>query len=155
MCPIELWEIKKFQNDIVVINPVKKSKAAPSIREIKAKNNSDVDKVSKELIVYTESSHVKNCSDQIRELYDAYKLAILNLDNDIEIIAKKLYIAFKKKRNIVDIVVLKNSLKVFINMSSGTLDDPKGLMRNVSSIGHWGNGDYEVFCAQVQADFLQ
>lgn len=24
------------------------------------------------------------------------------------------------------------------------LDDPKKLMRDVSSIGHWGNGDYEV-----------
>jgi predicted transport protein len=24
------------------------------------------------------------------------------------------------------------------------LDDPKGVARDVSSIGHWGNGDYEI-----------
>jgi len=25
------------------------------------------------------------------------------------------------------------------------LDDPKNVARDVSEIGHWGNGDYEVF----------
>lgn len=39
---------------------------------------------------------------------------------------------------------MKNSLKLFVDMPSGTLDDPKELMRNVSAIGHWGDGDYEI-----------
>ena len=43
-----------------------------------------------------------------------------------------------------DIVILKSGLKIFINLKKDTLDDPKKLMRDVSSIGHWGNGDYEV-----------
>ncbi len=29
-------------------------------------------------------------------------------------------------------------------MTKGELDDPKGICRDVSSIGHWGNGDYEI-----------
>ena len=33
---------------------------------------------------------------------------------------------------------------MWINMSHGELDDPKELARNVASIGHWGNGDYEL-----------
>jgi len=40
-------------------------------------------------------------------------------------------------------VVLKKGLKLFINLSKGQLDDAKGLMRDVSNTGHWGNGDYE------------
>jgi len=35
-------------------------------------------------------------------------------------------------------------LKLWINLSKGKLDDPKNITRDVSSIGHWGNGDYEI-----------
>lgn len=59
-------------------------------------------------------------------------------------IYKKHYIAFKKKRNLVDINVQKKSLKLWINKRFGELDDPKHLARNVAEVGHWGNGDYEI-----------
>lgn len=39
---------------------------------------------------------------------------------------------------------IKKSLKLFINLYVNKLDDPKNLMRDVSNIGHWSNGDYEV-----------
>ncbi len=29
-------------------------------------------------------------------------------------------------------------------MSYGQLDDPKRITRDVSTTGHWGNGDYEI-----------
>jgi predicted transport protein len=29
-------------------------------------------------------------------------------------------------------------------MKKGTLNDPKNISRDVSTVGHWGNGDYEV-----------
>lgn len=60
---------------------------------------------------------------------------------------KKLYLAYKTTRNFVDIVFNKSKLKLYINMKTGTLDDPRGIARDVESpvhIGHWGNGDYEV-----------
>ncbi|WPR73259.1 DUF5655 domain-containing protein [Flavobacterium sp. NG2] len=69
---------------------------------------------------------------------------MFNLTDDIEIVPKKLYIAFKKNKNIADIVILKKGIKIFINLKKGQLDDSKGLMKDVSETGHWGNGDYEV-----------
>ena len=57
----------------------------------------------------------------------------------------KVYIAFKiGSRNIVDITVFKKQLKLFINLPLGKLDDPKLIARDMSKIGHLGNGDYEV-----------
>lgn len=44
----------------------------------------------------------------------------------------------------VDLLPQKNQLKIWINLSKGELNDPNDLLRDVSSIGHWGNGDYEV-----------
>jgi predicted transport protein len=100
--------------------------------------------VTSEIKVYTEEDHTANKSDEIIELYETYRNAITNLTDDIEIEPKKLYIAFKKNKNIADIVILKKGLKLFINLSKGNLNDPKKLMRDVSNTGHWGNGDYEL-----------
>lgn len=139
---IELWEVKKYENNLISINPVKKSKSAESIKPITS-SNSQLESVTKEIKVYTEEEHLVNKPDDVVELYESYKEAILNLADDIEVKANKLYIAFKKDKNISDIVILKKGLKIFINLSKGNLDDPKGIMRDVSNTGHWGNGDYE------------
>ncbi len=142
---IELWEVKQFDNDIIVVNPIKKSKSAPSIKQVQQSEDSDLSKITKEIKVYTEDEHLEGKSDEIKELYEIYKQAILNLASDLEIKPKKMEIGVTKNGKIFsDIVILKSGLKIFINLKKDTLDDPKKLMRDVSSIGHWGNGDYEV-----------
>lgn len=142
---IELWEVKQFENDIVVINPIKKSKSAPSIKQIQQNANSDISKVAKEIVVYTEEDHLQNRSDDIRELYESFKDSLLLLSSEIEVHPKKWYIAFKTKKNIADIELQNGGLKLWINLKKGQLDDPKKLMRDVSVLkGHNGNGDYEL-----------
>ncbi len=142
--PIELWEIKLFENNIVVINPIKKSQSAPSIKQVQTKNDSTINKVTQEIKVYTEEEHLEGKSDEVKELYDVFKAGILNLSSDIEIVAKKLYIAFKREKNIVDIRIQQKGLKIWINLHKGELDDPKHLAKDISNVGHWGNGDYEI-----------
>ena len=139
---IELWEIKRYENDLVSINPIKKTKSAESIKPL-TKQNSIIKSVTDEIKVYNEEDHLSSSSEEIIELYENFKNAILNLTDDIEIDPKKLYIAFKKNKNIADIVILKKGIKIFINLKKGQLDDPKDLMKDVSEKGHWGNGDYE------------
>ena len=144
--PIELWEIKQFENDIIVINPIKKSQSAPSIKQVQStKGESDFSKVADEIKVYTEEDHLNGKSDEIKELYDAFKTGILNLSPDIDVEPKKWYIAFKRGSNIADISPMKNGIKLGINLKPGQLDDPKKLMRDVSTLkGHQLNGDYEL-----------
>ncbi len=143
--PIELWELKQYERDIIVVNPIRKSKGAPTIKTIQTVSNSELDKVSKEVKVYTEEAHLVGKTDDILELYEAFKQAISNLGHDVDIKPKKKEIDFTKEGKIfADICVLKSSLKIWINLKIGELDDPKGLARDVSSIGHWGNGDYEL-----------
>jgi predicted transport protein len=142
--PIELWECKRYEKDIIVINPIKKSNSAPKISHVQSKADSDISKVTKQVKVYTEEDHLEGKSDEIKELYEAFKNAIINLSPDIEISATKLYVIFKKGRNITDITILQRYLKIWINLKKGQLDDPKNLATDVSNIGHWGNGDYEI-----------
>ena len=140
---IELWEIKQYENGTVVIKPIKKSNTAESIKPL-AQQSGVMKNVSKEIKVYTEQEHVERASASAVELYEKFKAAILNLADDIEVKPQKEHIAFKKGKNIVDITILKNSLKMWINLKKGQLDDPKNIMRDVSEVGHWGNGDYEI-----------
>lgn len=148
---IELWEIKQLENDVVVINPIKKSKSAPSIKQIQQNDNSEISKVSKEIKVYTEEDHLNNKTDDIIELYENYKNAILNLSTDIEIKPQKWYIAYKKQKNIIDIEIQSKALKLWINLKKGQLNDPKKIMRDVSILkGHNGNGDYEIIVKDTE-----
>jgi predicted transport protein len=140
---IELWEIKRYENNLVSVNQIKKSKSSESIKPL-ASSNKELQAVTEQIKVYTEDDHLKDKSDDIRELYEGYKEAILNLADDIEVEPKKVYIAFKKNKNIADISILNKGIKIFINLPKGALDDPKELMRDVSKTGHFGNGDYEI-----------
>ncbi len=141
---IELWEVKQYDGGIVSINQIKKSSAAESIKAITDKNK-ELQDISKEIKVYTEDDHLKGKSDEITELYEKFKSAILELSPDIEIKPQKSYIAFKRNgTNISDIEIQRNTLKISVNIKTGKLDDPKGIMRDVSLIGHTLNGDYEI-----------
>ncbi len=145
---IELWEVKQYENDSIAINPIKKSVSAESIKPITQQTQS-LKNVTAEIKVYTEQDHIEKASDLTAELYEKFKAAILNLTDGIEVKPQKFYIAFKKGKNVTDIAILKKSLKLFINAKAGHLDDPKKIAQDVSNIGHWGNGDYQI---QVEDD---
>lgn len=93
---------------------------------------------------YDEATHLQNGSQNIQQLYHALKNKILALNSAICVEPKKLYIAFKMDNNICDVEIQRSKLKVTINLSKGKLNDPDHLTEDVSSTGHWGNGDYRI-----------
>jgi predicted transport protein len=146
---IELWEVKQFENDTIIINPIKKSNAAESIKPL-TQNKEALKKVTEEIKVYTEEEHIQKTTELIAELYQKFRQGVIQLADDIEIKPKKMEIGFRKDSKVfTDICILKNSLKIWINLKKGKLDDPKKLAEDVSEKGHWGNGDYQI---QVETD---
>jgi len=138
--PIELWEVKRYSNYSISYSRIPSKGAKESIRTIAPELDVNTTETVK---VYTEDDHLALCTDEIKELYGKFKLAALNLGN-IEVIAKKKYIAFVADTNVADVTIQKNAMKIWINLDKGKLDDPKQLARDVSDVGHWGNGDYEL-----------
>jgi predicted transport protein len=140
---IELYEVKRYDEHLLVV-PIKKSKSAVSIKPITQKNE-EYKNVAAEIKVYTEEDFLAGKSEEVVALYERYRSAILALADDIEIKPQKWYIAFKKgQRNICDIEIQSAGFKMSVNVKRGELDDPKGIMRDVSVMGHRGNGDYEI-----------
>lgn len=78
------------------------------------------------------------------ELFNQLRRRITNIDSSVSEEILKLYIAYKSATNFVDVVPQKTRLRLSINMRFGEIDDPKGLCRDVTNLGRWGNGDVEV-----------
>jgi predicted transport protein len=141
--PIELWEIKKYTNQTVSYNQIQKDGAKESIKTISRKDGI-VDSVSKEIKAYTEEENLSKANDEIKELYEKFKISILNFD-DIKVKPNKLYISFvKNSTNVSDYQILSKSIKITINLKKGVLDDPKEITKDGSNIGKMGNGDYQI-----------
>lgn len=79
-----------------------------------------------------------------KTLFDMLDRRICNLSPDVKREFKKLYIAYKLDTNFVDVVVQKQRLRISLNMKFPEIHDPKGMCRDITGLGRWGNGDVEV-----------
>ncbi|HBH23213.1 MAG TPA: hypothetical protein DDY13_07295 [Cytophagales bacterium] len=139
--PFELWEIKKYSNDTILLNQ-HKSNSQESVQTI-SKKDTEMEKISKEVRVYNEEYNLEKGSPETIEIYQSLKERILNL-GELDISPTKFYVGFKLSKKVVtDIELQKKQLRVRINLKKGLLDDPKNLFEDVSEKGHWGLGDYE------------
>jgi predicted transport protein len=112
---IQLWEVHKYSNGLLVFNEVKSPSTKEPITAI-AKKNAVVRKITQEIKVYTEEEHLNSTDDNIKEIYSELKSGILNLGKDMEIRPTKSYIAFRRKHNFVSFVFLASNLKAYINI---------------------------------------
>ena len=56
-----------------------------------------------------------------------------------------MYVAYKLDTNFVDIVFQKQRLRISVNMKFSEVIDSKGICRDITGLGRWGNGDVELF----------
>jgi len=148
--PIELWEVKRYENSTISFDQIQKASTVESIKTI-SKSDDTVEAVSKEVQVFTEQYHIQKVDFDTRELYEQVKDRIINFDDNITIHAKKQTIGFKVNNNIFcDIVLQGKGLKIYLNLKSGELEDQKAVSRDISNVGHWGNGSYEIKIADLE-----
>lgn len=143
--PFELWEIKQYENDSIGFIQ-HKTTSDESISTISTIENTMVNKVSKEVRVFDEDYHLNKSTGRqewINEMYFSMKNRILNL-GEVEIIYRGTVISFRRKRPICDIVLYQKGMYITINLKKGKLNDPNNLTKDVSEIGHWGSGHYQV-----------
>ncbi|MFP6195683.1 DUF262 domain-containing protein [Helicobacter pylori] len=99
-------------------------------------------KPKKEKKVYDLSSY--KFGSHSRELFDILSKEIKDLDERITEKFNQEYISYMFDKNFVDIVPLKNGLKLYLNIPFNELQDEKNLARDMTNKGHLGNGEIEV-----------
>ncbi len=69
---------------------------------------------------------------------------VLALDECVTEEFLKLYVAYKAETNFVDVVPQAKRLRLTLNLDFPEIDDTRGLCRDVTNLGRWGNGTVEV-----------
>jgi hypothetical protein len=144
--PFELFEIKKFSNDTVMLNK-HKSSSKESI-DVLNSSNSDrkniIQTVNKEVQVVDEEFHINKLDEETKQKWIELKEKLEELEN-IELEIKKPYISlngenkkisyFNFRRNYISIEIVRGNVNPDGSKSKKyfTLDDPK----NISEEGSW------------------
>ena len=93
---------------------------------------------------YTIENHPYLLAPGLRELFEAFRKEVLALDPCVTEEFMKLYVAYRAETNFVDVEPQARRLRLSINMAFAEINDPKGLCKDVTGLGRWGNGDVEV-----------
>ncbi|MBT7783697.1 MAG: DUF262 domain-containing protein [Anaerolineae bacterium] len=80
----------------------------------------------------------------MRPIFETLRKEILALDPVVSEEFLKLYVAYKAETNFVDVVPQAGRLRLSLNMAFNEIYDPKGLCKDVTNKGRWGNGDVEI-----------
>lgn len=140
---VELLRFHLYEEGILSVEPESDQKIKISLPSAPKKysQNQALQKT------YSLEDHLQKADSRIQTLFQELREKIMGLDEDIKEEPKKLYIAYKLATNFVDVEIRSKEIKIYLNVNSGQLDDPKSLAHDLTKpkpIGHWGNGDYDL-----------
>ena len=136
--PFELWEIKKFDGNIVAFEQYTSSSNESIEKLSKGNNSSVISKVSSEVKVFSEEDHVSNLSEAIKLIWEKLRDRISDY-SDTSFLVNKGYISWKRDNTAVCYIhfrkkelrihVLRGNTKENGEHSKGffDVDDPKGM----------------------------
>ena len=93
---------------------------------------------------YSVADHTHLVTGPMHDLFETLRKSVLALDPCVNEEFLKLYVAYKAETNFVDVVPQAKRLLLVLNLGIDDIEDPKGLCRDISNIGRWGNGDVEI-----------
>jgi len=93
---------------------------------------------------YGIDDHKHLSKEPMKTIFHELRKQILALDPVVSEEFLILYVAYKAETNFVDIVPQAKALRLSLNMEFHEVNDPKGICKDVSNVGHWGNGDVEI-----------
>jgi len=134
--PIELWEVKRFENNLILFNQIKPPETKESIGTIaKGKLIKDI---AKEIKEYSLDDHYKKASSKTKEILEILREKIIELDINIKERPVKNYIGYKLNwYNFVSVFVYKDRLKVYVRKEKIDNDDKKQFTKVPDSY-KWG-----------------
>ncbi|MBQ6945101.1 MAG: DUF91 domain-containing protein [Ruminococcus sp.] len=137
---IKLVKYKKFGDNLISLEFLNAPQVQPitfddnSIKSTRKSNWKD-----KDFKQYFAEAGEKN-----QNLFYSVRDYVLSLGDDISENQLKLYVAFKKVRNIVCVEVYQSCVLLHLRLNPDTVDLIPGFTENVRNKGHWGTGDLEI-----------
>lgn len=109
--PIELWEVKQYDENLVLFNELRASEKSESVKTVAKGKNVDV--VSKEIKQYSVEDLIKPTWTKSRSLFDLFSQRVLELDSKLEIHVVKSHIGIRiDNSNLINILPRASKLRL-------------------------------------------
>ncbi len=94
----------------------------------------------------TQEEYLAKATPHLKELYEAVRDYVTDLDDDVQERFLKWYIAYKRLKNIatIQLQTSKNSLLMWLPLNPDEVALEDGFSRDVRGVGHHGTGDLEL-----------
>ena len=124
--PIELWEVKLYEDDLISYSQIKPLTTKASIKTVT--KDQTIQKISKELI-YPLDHHLNKTSPKVKEIFEKIREDVQNLGK-VDEVSRKYFIGYWKENvKFLAIRFHKNHLTVWIRIQGYKLNDPKHLTK--------------------------
>ena len=145
---IELWTYRLYSDGLLQLEPLFVPEASRRRPADEVQNGKRRPKEGKQ---FTVESRLKGKPENVRELMELLRERIFTLGDEDEIIEKahKTYIGYKHGKNFCEVQPQASGLKIWLDISPAELDDPRGMGRDVTEIGHHGTGRVEVRLSEL------
>lgn len=89
---------------------------------------------------------IERAPGSVRELYHQLRVAVEALGDDITVKVTKYYINFRRLKSFASVEVYPQARKVqvFVKLDPSTVELEEGFSRDVTNVGHLGNGNLEL-----------
>lgn len=138
---IELWAYTLYGDDLLHIELVYGQQRSLPITAQPAEEAGEVGRV------YTLEDHLAGKPARLVEMFNILQEGIFAFaleEGGIIETPNKLYISYRHGRNFCEIEIQAKSLKLTLDIPQTDLNDPRGLARDVASVGHWATGDTQL-----------
>lgn len=124
--PIELWEVKKYDNGTMLYNQLKAMESKESVKTIS--KNKIIENVSREVKKYSIEDHFKKGWENSRDLFEDIREKIFSFDNRITEGATQAYIGYYvgPRKILCTFHIYKSKLELQLGrVDKGDLRDPE------------------------------
>lgn len=134
---VELKAYRFYENGLLYIEDLYTPSTATILEEPKKARKASRQKH------YELLHHLDGRPDEVRGLFDMVQESIMALsqEGNVHESITKQYIAYKNNKNFCEIVVQAKGLKVYIDINTEEVNDPKGVVEDCSTVGHWATGN--------------
>lgn len=142
---IKLVKYRKFDNDLIALELLN----APQVKPITDDNNSVSNINKKQKSIKDLSQSLADADETIKNLYATVQNYIMAQGDNITENQLKRYVAYKKIKNFLCVVVYQSSVVLYLNINPDDVKLIPNCVEDVRNKGHWGTGDLRVFLKNI------
>ncbi len=143
---IKLVRYNKFGKDLILFEHIN----APSVKPVL--DTEAINGISKTSPQKTFLQMFDTAPEKLKNIYLSIKDYILSLGDDVTENQLKLYVAFRKVKNIACVEIYASKILIHLNIDPSSVELKKDFTRDMSNIGHYGTGNLQV-SIKSEADF--